>query len=236
MVSSNASSVGAYLASLPDDRRAALSKVREVIRKNLPAGYEEGMQWGMIGWYVPLSRCPDTYNGQPLTVAALSSQKRHMAVYLMAVYADDGLRKWFTERYRASGKKLDMGQSCVRFARLDQLPLDVIGEAIGRVPVEDFIAMNERIRGGAKKKAAKTDADGAAKKPAAKKAASKKAASKKAASKKAASKKAASKKGVARKAAAKKPAAKKPAARKAAAKKRPAKKAASRRASSARAR
>src|SRR5690606_30676429 len=96
MVSSKASTVDEYIASLPDDRRAAIAAVRDVIRKNLPPGYEEGMQYGMIGWYVPLSRYPDTYNGQPLGVVALASQKQYMSLYLMAVYASPKTLAWFT--------------------------------------------------------------------------------------------------------------------------------------------
>jgi hypothetical protein len=135
-----------YLASLPEDRRVAISRVRETVNANLPAGYEEGLQYGMIGWYVPLSRYPDTYNGQPLAVANLGSQKNHMAIYLTSVYGDPTLEKWFRDAYAAAGKKLDMGKSCVRFTSLDALPLDVIGETIGKVSVEAFLARYEAVR------------------------------------------------------------------------------------------
>lgn len=153
MVSSKATTVDAYLASLPADRRAAIAAVREVILGHLPPGYEEGMQHGMIGYAIPLSRYPDTYNGQPLVIAALASQKQHMSLYLMGVYGDPEIEAWFTERYRASGKKLDMGKSCVRFKKLDDLPLDLIGEVIARVSVDEHIAAAERARGPAKKPA-----------------------------------------------------------------------------------
>lgn len=146
MVTSRAATVDEYLASLAPDRRAAIEAVRQVIRKNLPSGFEEGMQYGMIGYYVPLERYPDTYNGEALGLAALASQKNHMALYLMSVYADPGLRVWFEEAYRASGKKLDMGKSCVRFKSLDALPLDLVGEAIGKVQLDDFVANFERNR------------------------------------------------------------------------------------------
>jgi hypothetical protein len=99
----------------------------------------------MVAWYVPLERYPDTYNGQPLAFASLASQKRHMALYLMGVYGDES-QAWLRERWAEAGKKLDMGKSCVRFRRLDDLPLAAVGEAIARTPVEDFVAAYERSR------------------------------------------------------------------------------------------
>jgi hypothetical protein len=143
----DAGSVDDYLASLPDDRREAVAAVREVMRDNLPEGFVEGMQYGMIGYYVPLERYPTTYNGQPLGVAALANQKNHMAMYLMGVYSDGDEAAWFKERWRATGKKLDMGKSCVRFKKLDDVPLDVVAEAISRTSVDDFIGWYERARG-----------------------------------------------------------------------------------------
>ena len=140
---SDATTVRAYLDSLPDDRRAALTKVRTVIRKNLPAGIVEAMNWGMITYEVPLRTYPDTYNGQPLAYAALASQKNHMAVYLMGIYGDDALRQEFEDAYRASGKRMDIGKSCVRFKRLDDLPLDVIGDAVGALTLEQFLSLHD---------------------------------------------------------------------------------------------
>jgi uncharacterized protein YdhG (YjbR/CyaY superfamily) len=137
---SDATTVEDYLASLPEDRRAAIAKVRQTILEKLPRGYEEVMNWGMICYQVPLSVCPDTYNGQPLMYAALASQKNHMAVYLTAVYMDGGARRDFESGYRNSGKRMDMGKSCVRFRRLDDLPLEVIGKAIALMPVNQFVA------------------------------------------------------------------------------------------------
>jgi hypothetical protein len=142
---SDAATVDEYLAGLPDDRRQAISAVREVILENLPDGYEEGMQFGMIGYYIPLDRYPETYNSQPLGIAALASQKNYMALYLMGVYIDEDA-SWFKDRWAATGKKLDMGKSCVRFKKIDDLPLEVVGEAIARVPVDDFIETYERSR------------------------------------------------------------------------------------------
>jgi hypothetical protein len=143
---SSAPTVKAYLESLPDDRRAAISKVRAVINENLPAGYQEGMQFGMIGWCIPLSRYPDTYNGQPLGIAALASQKNAMSLYLNGVYGDRELERWFKDAFAKAGKKLDMGKSCVRFKRLEDLPLDVIAETISRVSVEKLIEVYEASR------------------------------------------------------------------------------------------
>jgi hypothetical protein len=148
---SDATLVEEYLDELPDDRREAISTIRDVVNENLPDGYEESMAFGMIGWGIPLSDYPDTYNGQPLGVAALASQKRHMALYLNAVYGDEETEKWFREAYAERGMKLDMGKSCVRFTRLEQVPLDVIGEVIRRVPPERLIAQHEAARALTKK-------------------------------------------------------------------------------------
>ena len=144
---SEATSVDQYLAELPDDRRNAIDTVRDEILENLPEGYEEAMNWGMIAYQVPLETYPDTYNGKPLMYAALASQKKHMAVYLTAVYADESTREEFLDRYRATGKRLDVGQSCVRFRKLVDLPVDLIGETIGSMDVEGFIDNYERSRG-----------------------------------------------------------------------------------------
>ena len=152
MVKSDAATVEAYLAELPPDRREAISEARRTILANLPDGYEERMSFGMIGYVVPLSRYPDTYNKEPLALAALASQKRHMAVYLNNVYGDPATLEWFTAAYAASGKRLDMGKSCVRFKRLADLPLDVIGETIARTSLEDFIAFYESARSKAKRR------------------------------------------------------------------------------------
>ena len=143
---SDATTVDEYLASLPDDRRKAISEVREVILANLPDGYEEAMNWGMITYQVPLETYPTTYNKQPLMYAGLASQKNHMAVYLTGVYSSDGDWAVFEEEYRATGKRLDMGKSCVRFRKLDDLPLDVIGRAIAACDVDSFIELVETAR------------------------------------------------------------------------------------------
>jgi hypothetical protein len=147
MVTSAATTPDEYVASLPDDRAAAIQAVRDVINANLPAGYEEGMANGMIGWYVPLERFGDTYNGQPLGLAALASQKNHLSLYLNNVYGDRETEAWFRERWAGSGKKLDMGKSCVRFRRLEDVTLDVIGETISRTDLDEFVRRYEAARG-----------------------------------------------------------------------------------------
>ena len=151
MVSSAATTVADYLKSLPKERSAVVSAVRSVIRKHLPTGYVESMNWGMICYEIPLKRYPETYNGQPLALAALAAQKNNYALYLMCVYQDAALLKKLKESFRKAGKKLDMGKSCIRFKSLDGLPLDVIGEFIARVPPDDFIARYEAVKGIRKK-------------------------------------------------------------------------------------
>ncbi len=144
---SKATTVEEYLAELPEDRREAIAAVRATILENLPEGYEESMNWGMIAYEVPLSVCPETYNGQPLSYAALASQKNHMAVYLSAIYLDESAREEFETAYRATGKRFDCGKSCVRFRKLEQLPLEVIGQAVGRFPMDEFIDRVGAIHG-----------------------------------------------------------------------------------------
>ena len=146
MVSSKASTVAEYLAELPRERRKVISAVRAVIRKNLPKGYRETMNWGMICYEVPLKRYPETYNGQPLMYAALAAQKNHYGVYLTTVYQDLRQEQRLRESFRAAGQKLDMGKSCVRFRKLEDLPLEVIGEIIASTPPEEFIKNYEAAR------------------------------------------------------------------------------------------
>src|SRR5262245_33951638 len=146
MARSEATTVEQYLAELEPDRRAITSAVREVIVANLPDGYVEEMAWGMISYDVPLSRHPNTYNGKPLVYAALASQKRYCSLYLTAVYADPDHRASFEHRYRETGKRLDMGKSCVRFRTLDDLPLDLVADVIRATPVDEFVAIYDAAR------------------------------------------------------------------------------------------
>ena len=143
---SKATSVSKYLNSLPPERRVALQKVRSVIKKHLPAGFKEGMEFGLIGYFIPLSTFPDTYNGHPLMIAALASQKNYMAVYLMGVYGHSPLATWFSREWKKTGKKLDMGASCIRFKKLEDVPLDVLGSEIASIPVDKLIASYEAKR------------------------------------------------------------------------------------------
>lgn len=145
MAQSKATTVDDYLDELPPERREVIEEVLAVVREHLPSGYEEGILWGMICWYIPLERYPDTYNGQPLGVVSLAAQKRHYAVYL-PIYDDDELRDEFEERYRESGKRLDVGKSCVRFTKLEDLPLDVIGWAVSVTDVDEYIERYEKSR------------------------------------------------------------------------------------------
>ena len=143
---SDAGTVDEYLAALPDDRRAALVEVRDTIRAHLPDRYEEVMNWGMVTYQVPLELYPDTYNKQPLAYISLASQKNYVSLYLMGVYADRDTEQWFVEGFKSSGKKLNMGKSCVRFKTLDDLPLDLIGEAVSRTTPDQFIELYEAAR------------------------------------------------------------------------------------------
>jgi hypothetical protein len=139
---SNSTTVPEYLAELPYDRSEVLQSVREVIIQNLPEGYEETMQNGMISYVVPHSIFPAGYHVDPtqaLTYISLASQKDYMSIYFMNIYGDKETEKWFRDAYEATGKKLDMGKSCVRFKRLEDLPLEVIGEAVALTPVKKYV-------------------------------------------------------------------------------------------------
>ncbi|WP_017539903.1 DUF1801 domain-containing protein [Nocardiopsis halophila] len=145
MATSDAATPEEYLAELPEERRAVLAEVRRTVLDNLPEGYEEGMDFGMIGYHVPLERYPKTYNGRPLGYAGLAAQKNHNALYLMGVYGPE--QEEFREEWLATGKRLDMGKACVRFKGLDGVPLDVVARWVARWPVDDFIARHEALRG-----------------------------------------------------------------------------------------
>lgn len=183
-----AATVEEYLANLPKDRRDALEAVRKVILANLDKDYEEGIQYGMIGYYVPHRVFPPGYHcdpKQPLPFASIASQKNHMGLYLMCVYGSGPLEKWFREAWAKTGKKLDMGKSCVRFKKLDDVALDVVGEAIKRVPTKKYVETYQALTSGMKsaQKAAKKAAKAEDTAPAPAKAAAKKTAAKAAATK-----------------------------------------------------
>jgi hypothetical protein len=149
---SSAVTVKDYLAELPEDRRAVVAAVRAVILKNLPKGYCESMNWGMISYEVPLDRYPNTYNGQPLAYAALAAQKNNYSLYLTCVYQDPKRERALRDAFAKAGKKLDMGKSCIRFKKLEDLPLPAIGKVIAGVPVDEFIKRYEAAKPPAKTK------------------------------------------------------------------------------------
>ena len=141
---STAATVPDYLAELPDDRRDAITAVRNVVLANLPAGYIEEMNWGMISYEVPLAASGKTYNGKPLMYVALGNQKNHMALYLCGLYCKPEVKKAFETAWATSGKKLDMGAACVRFKKLDDLHLPAVEAAIGALTMADFIAASQK--------------------------------------------------------------------------------------------
>lgn len=139
-------SIEEYLSRRPDERKQTLSRVRKTIQENLPKGFEESFDFGMVSYVVPLARYPKTYNKKPLMLAALAAQKSHCAVYLTGLYGDPALRDWFEGAYKATGKRFDVGKSCVRFQTLEDLPLELLGEAIGKLSFERFIDLYEESR------------------------------------------------------------------------------------------
>ena len=141
-----AESVTEYLAHLPEERRRQVQRVRTVIRRHLPAGYEEVVSRGMLVYQVPLARFPDTYNGHPLWYVALASEKSYLSLHLMAVYGHPPLARRLQAGFREGGKKLDMGKACVRFRTADDLPLDLIGAIVASLPVDQWVAIAKSVR------------------------------------------------------------------------------------------
>jgi len=131
-----------YLDSLPEDRNEAVTELRKVILKNLPKGFEECMSYGMVGYVVPHSKYPNGYHCDPklpLPFMAIASQKNFVALYHMGIYADQKLLQWFTDEFPKHSKaKLDMGKSCVRFKKLDQIPYKLIGELVTKISPEKW--------------------------------------------------------------------------------------------------
>jgi hypothetical protein len=150
MTTTSFKTVSQYLESLPEERRTALQQIRTVILDHLPKGYQEGFQFGILSYYVPISLYPNGYLNDKKTglpYLSLASQKNYMSLYLMCVYGDKKLAEWFETEYKKTGKKLDMGKSCLRFKKVEDLPLELIGEVISKVSVDDFIAQYETSRG-----------------------------------------------------------------------------------------
>ncbi|HEU5102549.1 MAG TPA: DUF1801 domain-containing protein [Roseiflexaceae bacterium] len=146
MTSSSVTTVDELLDSLPADRKAVVAAVRDVILSNLPPGYREIVQGRLIGYEIPLERYPNTYNRQPLSYIALGAQKNHYALYLVGAYQNPEQATWLKDAFARAGKKLDMGKSCLRFRRIEDLPLDVIGQAVASTSVEQHIASYEAAR------------------------------------------------------------------------------------------
>jgi len=143
---SDATTVSQYLSELTDDRRATIETVRKTILENLPNGYEEVINWGMITYQVPFDTYPNTYNRKPLMYAALASQKNYMSLYLTAIYINDETSHAFEKAYRSTGKRYNVGKSCVRFKKIEDLPLDLIADSIASLSVEEFIVKMEEIK------------------------------------------------------------------------------------------
>lgn len=146
MAKSTAATVEEYLAELPADRRETIGEVRKLIRKHLPKGYCETMNWGMISYEIPLKVYRNTYNQQPLSYAALASQKNYCTLYLMSAYQDSEQEAELKKAFETAGKKLDMGKCCIRFKKAEDLALDAIASAIASTPPQQFIAIYEASR------------------------------------------------------------------------------------------
>jgi len=146
MARTQATTVTEYLHALPEDRRKVISQLRTLIKKYLPEGYEEAIEWGVITYQVPLKKYADTYNGKPLCYAALAAQKNYNALYLMRPYGDPKQRKFLEESFAKAGKKLDMGKSCIRFKTLEDLPLPAIGRLVASTTPDTWIATAKAAR------------------------------------------------------------------------------------------
>jgi hypothetical protein len=151
MATTSARTVSEYLRGLDPERRKTLSAVRKVVNDNLPAGYVEGVVYGIIAWSIPLSTFPDTYNGQPLCCAALAANKNYNSLHLMGAAYGSTQKAFLRQEFEKRGKRFDMGQGCLRFRTLDDLPLDVIGEVIQRTPAKALIALHEAAHAQRKK-------------------------------------------------------------------------------------
>ena len=145
MVSSKAKTVDEYLKELPPERAKVICAVRKAIVDNLPKGYMETMNWGMISYEIPLKTYPVTYNKQPLSYAGLAAQKNNYSLYLMGLYWNKEQETWFLNEFKKRKLKLDRGKGCIRFKKLDDIPLDVVGKTISRISVKDYIQHYEKV-------------------------------------------------------------------------------------------
>lgn len=151
---SKAATVAEYFASLPPDRRAELLLVRDAILGGLDPVYEEGMHYGMVCWCVPHRVFPDGYHcdpQQPLPFVALAAQKHYLSLYVMTFYSEGEGSEWFRKAWARSGKKLDMGRCCIRFRKAADLALDVVTEAIRRMPAKRYVAIYQQARAAAQR-------------------------------------------------------------------------------------
>jgi Domain of unknown function (DU1801) len=143
---SNVTAPAQYIASLPVDRAKTIETVRTLVNEHIARGYDECLVWGTIGWTIPLSRYPDTYNKQPICYVALSSQKNYCSLYLMGAFWSASQLEQLKEAFKAAGKKLDMGKCCVHFESPDDLSLEAIGKLISAISSEKWIEMYEQSR------------------------------------------------------------------------------------------
>ena len=143
----DAKSVDAYISQIPEDRKIAMGKLRDVILKNLPEGFEEGINYKMIGYYVPHSKYPEGYHCDPklpLPFMNIASQKNSINIYHNGIYADKKMLDWFVREFpKHSSRKLDMGKSCIRFKKIDEIPYELIGELVSKMTVDEWIAIYE---------------------------------------------------------------------------------------------
>ena len=145
---SNANTPEEYIDSLPEDRKSVINELRKMIKKSLPKGFEETMNYGMLGYVIPHSMYPEGYHCDPklpLPFMNLASQKNFVAVYHMGIYANDELMQWFKDEYaKVVPTKLDMGKSCIRLKKMDQIPYELIGELASKITPQEWIATYEK--------------------------------------------------------------------------------------------
>jgi hypothetical protein len=144
---SRPTTVDGYLEGLPPEKRAVIAAGRKLVQANIPQGYAEFMNWGVINWGIPLSEFSNTYNGQPLCYVALGAQKNYSSLYLMGCYGNAKLTAFLKDEFKKAGKKFDMGKSCLRFKSLDDLELESLGKVIGSVTPGQYLEMYKRVKG-----------------------------------------------------------------------------------------
>ncbi len=159
---SNVKTPAQYIASLPPERAKTIATMRALVNQHIPGGYDECLVWGTIGWTIPLSRYPDTYNKQPICYVALSSQKNYCSLYLMGAFWSASQLEQLKAAFNSAGKKLDMGKCCVHFEAPEDLPLEAIGKLISAISSEQWIEMYEESRSRTKAGQAKNAKQGSA--------------------------------------------------------------------------